>query len=87
MVYSVAFGSIIYDGPRVAESLFDEHIPQPIKVSTLAADPNVTVISWIATQDMVFAHFAYSELAELASDEFSAGSARRTALFGNQNIA
>jgi nucleoporin NDC1 len=70
-----------------AELLFDAYVPQPIKVSTLTADPNVTVVSGITTQDTVFAHFAYSELAELASDESSAGSARRTALFGDQKYS
>ncbi|KAG1889331.1 hypothetical protein F4604DRAFT_2015743 [Suillus subluteus] len=70
-----------------AESLFDEYIPQPIKVRTFAPDPNVTVVSGIATQDMVFAN---SELiAELVSDESSTwpGSARRIALFGDQKYS
>jgi nucleoporin NDC1 len=70
-----------------AESLFDAYVPQPIKVGTLTADPNVTVVSGITTQDTVLAHFAYSELVELASDESSAGSARRTALFGDQKYS
>ena len=35
----------------------------------------------------MFAHFAYSELAELASDESPAGSTRRTALFGDQKYS
>lgn len=47
----------------------------------------MTVVSGITTQDAVFAHFAYSELVELASDESSAGSARRTALFGDQKYS
>lgn len=70
-----------------AESLFDAYVPQPIKVGTLTADPNVTVVSGITTQDTIFAHFAYSELAELASDESSTGSSRRTALFGDQKYS
>lgn len=47
----------------------------------------MTVVSGITTQDAVFAHFAYSELAELASDESSAGNARRIALFGDQKYS
>ncbi|KAG2045363.1 hypothetical protein BDR06DRAFT_1015768 [Suillus hirtellus] len=69
-----------------AESLFDAYVPQPIKVGNLTADSNVTVVSGITTQDTVFVHFAYSELAELASEESSAGNACRIALFGLSNI-
>jgi len=70
-----------------AESLFDAYVPQPIKVGVLTADPNVTIVSGITFQDTVFAYFAYSELVELASDESRAGSARRTALFGDQKYS
>lgn len=86
-VRSFMMGLVTVMSWEFAELLFDAYVPQPIKVSTLTADPNVTVVSGITTQDTVFAHFAYSELAELASDESSAGSARRTALFGDQKYS
>lgn len=87
LVRSFMIGLVTVMSWEFAELLFDAYVPQPIKVSTLTADPNVTVVSGITTQDTVFAHFAYSELAELASDESSAGSARRTALFGDQKYS
>ncbi|KAG1726683.1 nucleoporin protein Ndc1-Nup [Suillus lakei] len=87
LVRSFMMGLVTVMSWEFAESLFDAYVPQPIKVGTLTADPNVTVVSGITTQDTVFAHFAYSELAELASDESTAGSARRTALFGDQKYS
>lgn len=87
LVRSFTMGLVTLMSWEFAESLFDAYVPQPIKVGTLTADPNVTVVSGITTQDAVFAHFAYSELVELASDESSAGSARRTALFGDQKYS
>ncbi|KAG1856374.1 nucleoporin protein Ndc1-Nup [Suillus subalutaceus] len=87
LVRSFMMGLVTVMSWEFAESLFDAYVPQPIKVGALTADPNVTVVSGITTQDTVFAHFAYSELAELASDESSAGSTRRTALFGDQKYS
>lgn len=87
LVRSFMMGLVTVMSWEFAESLFDAYVPQPIKVGTLTADPNVTVVSGITTQDTVFAHFAYSELAELASDESSTGSTRRTALFGDQKYS
>lgn len=87
LVRSFMMGLVTLMSWEFAESLFDAHVPQPIKVGNLTADPNVTVVSGITTQDTVFAHFAYSELAELASDESSAGNARRIALFGDQKYS
>ncbi|KAG1870825.1 nucleoporin protein Ndc1-Nup [Suillus subluteus] len=87
LVRSFMMGLVTVMSWEFAESLFDAYVPQPIKVGALTADPNVTVVSGITTQDTVFAHFAYSELAELASDESSAGSTRRTALFSDQKYS
>ncbi|KAG2151633.1 nucleoporin protein Ndc1-Nup [Suillus bovinus] len=87
LVRSFMMGFVTLMSWEFAESLFDAYVPQPIKVGALTADPNVTVVSGITTQDTVFAHFAYSELADLASDESSAGSARRIALFGDQKYS
>ncbi|KAG2034794.1 nucleoporin protein Ndc1-Nup [Suillus americanus] len=87
LVRSFMMGLVTVMSWEFAESLFDAYVPQPIKVGALTADPNVTVVSGITTQDTVFTHFAYSELAGLASDESSAGSTRRTALFGDQKYS
>lgn len=87
LVRSFMMGLVTLMSWEFAESLFDAYVPQPIKVGNLTADSNVTVVSGITTQDAVFAHFAYSELAELASDESSAGNARRIALFGDQKYS
>ncbi|KAG0696162.1 nucleoporin protein Ndc1-Nup [Suillus ampliporus] len=87
LVRSFMMGLVTVMSWEFAESLFDAYVPQPIKVGTVTADPNVTVVSGIMTQDTVFAHFAYSELAELASDESPAGAAQRTTLFGDQKYS
>ncbi|OJA18737.1 hypothetical protein AZE42_12235 [Rhizopogon vesiculosus] len=87
LVRSFTMGLMTLMNWEFAESLFDAYVPQPIKVGVLTADPNVTIVSGITFQDTIFAHFAYSELVELASDESRAGSARRTALFGDQKYS
>ncbi|KAJ8591574.1 hypothetical protein M405DRAFT_814190 [Rhizopogon salebrosus TDB-379] len=87
LVRSFTMGLTTLMNWEFAESLFDAYVPQPIKVASLTADPNVTIVSGITSEDTVFAHFAYSELVELASDESREGSTRRTTLFGDQKYS
>ncbi|KAI5989819.1 nucleoporin protein Ndc1-Nup-domain-containing protein [Pisolithus orientalis] len=68
-----------------AETLFNLHIPQPIDVSHTTAEPNVTLISGVTSTDLVFLHFAYSELRNLATDSSPSSSTRRIVLFSDQN--
>ncbi|KAI9462554.1 nucleoporin protein Ndc1-Nup [Boletus coccyginus] len=70
-----------------AESLFDVYIPQPIKVASTTADPNVTLISGITSTNPVYLHFAYAELRDLALDTRPASASRRTALFSDQKFS
>ncbi|KIJ60868.1 hypothetical protein HYDPIDRAFT_97985 [Hydnomerulius pinastri MD-312] len=69
-----------------AESLFDVYIPQHIRVASVTADPNVTLVSGITSTDLSFVHFAYSELRDVAVDESAPSAARRTALFSDQKF-
>ncbi|KAF8837216.1 hypothetical protein BDN67DRAFT_224805 [Paxillus ammoniavirescens] len=70
-----------------AESLFDVYVPQPMKVGSMTADPNVTLISGITSADSFFLHFAYAELRDVATDDSTASAARRTALFSDQKFS
>ncbi|KAI6041097.1 nucleoporin protein Ndc1-Nup [Pisolithus marmoratus] len=67
-----------------AETLFNLYIPQPIDVSHTTAEPNVTLVSGVTSNDLVFLHFAYSELRNLATDSSPSSSTRRIALFSDQ---
>ena len=69
-----------------AESLFDTFVAEPIHLAQTTADPAVTIVSGITSQDPYYKHFAYAELAQLANDETDAGSARRVALFTDQKF-
>ncbi|KAI6043254.1 nucleoporin protein Ndc1-Nup [Pisolithus marmoratus] len=67
-----------------AETLFNLYIPQPIDVSHTTAEPNVTLVSGVTSTDLVFLHFAYSDLRNLATDSSPSSSTRRIALFSDQ---
>ncbi|KAL4079901.1 nucleoporin protein Ndc1-Nup [Scleroderma yunnanense] len=69
-----------------AETLFDVHIPQPIYVSHTTADPNVTLVSGTTSSNLVFLHFTYAELRNIATDSNPSSSTRRTALFSDQKF-
>ncbi|KAG6369285.1 nucleoporin protein Ndc1-Nup [Boletus reticuloceps] len=70
-----------------AESLFDVYIPQPIKVASATADPNVTLVSGITSTNPLYLHFAYAELRDAALDDRPANASRRTALFSDQKFS
>ncbi|KAK0451294.1 nucleoporin protein Ndc1-Nup [Desarmillaria tabescens] len=72
---------------EVAELLFDSFISQPILVSHMTADPSVTLVSGVASSDIIFKYFAFAELNELSSDLSPSAGARRTALFGDQKYS
>ncbi|KAI0339225.1 hypothetical protein BDW22DRAFT_1400438 [Trametopsis cervina] len=66
------------------ESVFETTVAEPVNVVHSTADPWLTVVSGIKSEDLYFRHFAYAELQQLASEDSSAGVARRTALFTDQ---
>ncbi|KAF8436467.1 nucleoporin protein Ndc1-Nup, partial [Boletus edulis BED1] len=68
-------------------SLFDVYIPQPIKVASATADPNVTLVSGITSTNPLYLHFAYAELRDVALDVRPANASRRTALFSDQKFS
>ncbi|KAK0443401.1 nucleoporin protein Ndc1-Nup [Desarmillaria tabescens] len=72
---------------EVAELLFDSFISQPILVSHMTADPSVTLVSGVASSDIILKYFAFAELNELSSDLSPSAGARRTALFGDQKYS
>lgn len=67
-----------------ADTLFNMYIPQPVDVSHTTAEPNVALVSGVTSTDLVFLHFAYSELRNLATDSSPSSSTRRIALFSDQ---
>ncbi|KAJ3514507.1 hypothetical protein NLJ89_g2337 [Agrocybe chaxingu] len=72
---------------EASDVLFEGVVSETSSVSTQTSDPNITLVSGIASTDRIFSFFAYSELKELATDESASASARRTALFGDQKNA
>ncbi|KAJ7578193.1 nucleoporin protein Ndc1-Nup [Mycena floridula] len=66
---------------EMSEMVFDSFVCQPIRISS---DNAVALVAGISSPDRIFKIFAYSDLKNLATDDSSAGSARRTALFGDQ---
>jgi nucleoporin NDC1 len=58
-----------------------------MKVGSMTADPNVTLISGITSTDSFFLHFAYAELRDVATDDSAASAARRAALFSDQKFS
>ncbi|KAG8221384.1 nucleoporin protein Ndc1-Nup [Butyriboletus roseoflavus] len=70
-----------------AESLFDVYIPQPIKVASTTADPNVMLVSGITSTNPLYLYFAYAELRDIATDSRAASASRRTALFSDQKFS
>ncbi|EIN05466.1 hypothetical protein PUNSTDRAFT_74324 [Punctularia strigosozonata HHB-11173 SS5] len=71
---------------EVAETLFDDIVAEPITVYQLTADPALALVSGITSTDPAgyFRRFAYAELQQLAQDDSTAASAKRTALFADQ---
>ncbi|KAG9309703.1 nucleoporin protein Ndc1-Nup-domain-containing protein [Chiua virens] len=69
------------------ESLFDVYIPQPIKVASNTADPNVTLVSGITSTNPLYLHLAYAELRDVARDSHAASASRRAALFSDQKFS
>ncbi|KAI0051541.1 hypothetical protein FA95DRAFT_1485201 [Auriscalpium vulgare] len=69
-----------------AEQLFDEKVQEPLAIASRTADPSLTLVSAISSSDPdpYFKYFAFEELREFSADDTAAGSARRTALFGDQ---
>jgi nucleoporin NDC1 len=57
---------------------------QPISISHLTPDPNLTLVSGLSSIDNIFRYFAYSELKELAAESSNAAAGRRVALFSDQ---
>ncbi|PPR04189.1 hypothetical protein CVT24_010737 [Panaeolus cyanescens] len=68
----------------VADSLFDSVVSEAVPISLLGKEPNTTLVSGITSKSAIFKYFAYSEIRELAVDESSSASSRRTDLFGDQ---
>ncbi|EGN94543.1 hypothetical protein SERLA73DRAFT_188503 [Serpula lacrymans var. lacrymans S7.3] len=81
---TLSLGMITLVNWEFAEALFDVYIPQPIKTAQTTADPSVTLISGISSQDPIFRQYAYSELIDLALEDSPMASERRTTLFGDQ---
>ncbi|KAI6156590.1 nucleoporin protein Ndc1-Nup [Pisolithus tinctorius] len=81
---TLLLGLITLANWEFAETLFNLYIPQPIDVSHTTAEPNVTLVSGVTSTDLVFLHFAYSELRNLATDSSPSSSTRRIALFSDQ---
>ncbi|KAF9481750.1 hypothetical protein BDN70DRAFT_802739 [Pholiota conissans] len=72
---------------ETVDGLFDEAIVGTAPISSVTAEPNVTLVSGLSSEDKIFSFFAFSELRELASDTSASASARRTELFGDQKSA
>ncbi|KAF9466851.1 nucleoporin protein Ndc1-Nup [Collybia nuda] len=68
-------------------ALFDTFIPQPISISHLTPDPNLTLVSGLSSSDSTFRYFAYSELKELAADPSNSATTRRVTLFSDQKYS
>ncbi|KAI0266419.1 nucleoporin protein Ndc1-Nup [Gloeopeniophorella convolvens] len=71
-------------GWEYAESLFDDKVQEPLTVASHTADPALTLISGITSDDPYYVHFGYIELCAFAEDDSSAASTRRTTMFGDQ---
>ncbi|KAF5353752.1 hypothetical protein D9758_008654 [Tetrapyrgos nigripes] len=72
---------------ETSEAIFDVFVSEPVKVSHLAANPTVTLVSGLSSSDRTFKFFALSELHELAADDSPAASARRSDLFSDQKYS
>ena len=57
---------------------------QSIYVSHTTTEPNATLVSGTTSSDLVFLHFAYTELRSVSTDTSPSSSTRRTALFSDQ---
>ncbi|KAF8879244.1 nucleoporin protein Ndc1-Nup [Infundibulicybe gibba] len=71
-------------GWESADTIFDVFVTQPISISHTTADPGVTLVSGISSEDAIFKYTAYCELRDFAANESAAASTRRTALFSDQ---
>ncbi|KAI0691477.1 nucleoporin protein Ndc1-Nup [Cytidiella melzeri] len=67
-----------------ADSLFDTVVVESVTVAHSTADPALTLVAGIKSNDTYYKHFAYAELQQFASDESPAGATKRTALFADQ---
>ncbi|KIK76962.1 hypothetical protein PAXRUDRAFT_835155 [Paxillus rubicundulus Ve08.2h10] len=85
--HAFSLGVITLANWEFVESLFDVYVPQPMKVASMTADPNVTLISGITSANLFFLHFAYAELRDVATDDGAASAACRTALFSDQKFS
>ncbi|KAH0828828.1 nucleoporin protein Ndc1-Nup [Lanmaoa asiatica] len=85
--HAFTLGVSMFANWEFAESLFDVYIPQPIKVASTTADPNVTLVSGITSTNPLYLYFAYAELRDVASDSHTASASRRTALFSDQKFS
>ncbi|KAF9219115.1 hypothetical protein BS17DRAFT_790045 [Gyrodon lividus] len=84
--HAFALGVTTLANWEFAESLFDVYVPQGMKVASSTADPNVTLISGITSTDLLFLHFAYAELRDVATDDSTASASHRAALFSDQKF-
>ncbi|KJA18284.1 hypothetical protein HYPSUDRAFT_45462 [Hypholoma sublateritium FD-334 SS-4] len=71
---------------ELVDALFDG-VTDPGSVSTLSADPDVTLVSGLSSSDRIFQFFAFSELRDLAVEGSTSANARRAKIFGDQQTA
>ncbi|KAI0277030.1 nucleoporin protein Ndc1-Nup [Russula aff. rugulosa BPL654] len=82
--HSLFLGLATIWGWEFAESLFDDKVQEPLAVTSHTADPLLTLISGITSNDPYYAHLSYIELCSLAEDDSASARARRTTMFGDQ---
>ncbi|KAF9524907.1 nucleoporin protein Ndc1-Nup [Crepidotus variabilis] len=68
----------------ITDNLFDQVISETTNLATATSDPNTILVAGTSSKEEFYQFFAFSELRELAMDESSTASSRRSTLFGDQ---